>query len=121
MNSACQEGCHGCTSNYCHMCQIGFFDVNGQCDKILCIENCDLCETSTACYKCKDQFYLLGNTKNECTSNFIAIHRLFKIKKGCEDTISNCVVCENQNVCKECKDGYFWDGTKCEGNFYFNF
>jgi len=80
-NLDCQEGCPDCTSNYCHQCQDGYSGDNGQCT-LLCpsVENCDICETSTTCHTCEDQSYL-SNDKTECTSNFIAINKLFTIEQ----------------------------------------
>jgi len=117
---ACQEGCTSCTSNYCQMCDMGYYKVDGQCTKISCIADCDVCETSTICRKCNEKSFLSGD-KTECLSNFIDINKLFKIIKGCEDVIPNCKVCETQDVCEECKDTHFWDGNDCLRNCFFGF
>jgi len=102
------------------MCEIGFYDVNGQCTKISCpdVKNCGICETSTTCQTCNDQYYLLGNNKNECKSKFLVVNKVFKI--GCEYAISNCAICESQSVCRDCKEGYFWNGNACQGNYFFS-
>ena len=102
------------------MCEIGYYGVDGQCTKISCIADCGVCETSTICRKCNDQYYL-SDDKKRCKSYFIDINKLFKIIKGCEDGIPNCSVCESQDVCKECADKYFLNGNDCERNSPFDF
>jgi len=80
---ACQAGCPDCSTNFCHSCQPGYSGENGQCTEILCpnVENCDICESSTTCHTCDEQYYMLGDTKDSCTSNFLAINKLFTINK----------------------------------------
>ena len=84
------------------------------------ISNCDKCLNNSYCIKCKDEYFFIGENRNEC----------FKEKKEqeylsedngtsfypCDTFIKNCEKCLNKSFCLKCKSPYFLLGknhTKC--------
>jgi len=104
-----------------------------------CVQNCDICNNSTRCIKCKPSYYFKNNpVKNtdECVSNCGA--KFYPYRDYCKlcdfrclycnsDTNSDCLSCDfsmegviqtNSNLC-ECGNGYFTllEESKCQRCF----
>ena len=91
------------------------------------IENCDICEYSKKCIKCKDNHYLINNNSKFCVNiqEIIPIDEFFLDKNNttyyfCNNSefhsIPNCKKCNNNNSYILCNNGFtFIEGnkTKC--------
>ena len=90
----CSLGCADCQSNgSCIACKNGILPVNNTCSQKhnLCSDpNCEICDVSDICRKCKEGFSIRINSSGLC-------------EKG----LTHCYKMRDKNTCLECDYGYY--------------
>ena len=126
--------CNKCKSkSTCYECFEGFYLVRNkndiaECSKIakekiyqledktyrLCsdeINNCDECNNSTICLKCKNGFYIFDDEFTKCR-NDLDVRKYYLGDNGisyylCSKAMTECNYCSKKNICDECNKNYY--------------
>ena len=86
----------------------------------LSIKNCDKCINKNYCVKCKDNYFFIGENRENCykdKENEINIDEYYTEDNGisyykCDEIIENCNKCINQNNCIKCNNKYYLIGKE---------
>ena len=83
------------------------------------MNNCEECELRNVCTKCKENYYLLGNKKDDCRNDFD--RKKYYTEDNltyypCDTNFEFCDECTNKYTCTKCKFTYGFlgeDKSKC--------
>ena len=75
------------------------------------IPNCDECDNSTICTKCKSNYYFLKNNFTKCR-NDLDLKKYYSEDNGisyypCNEAIHECNYCSKNNICEECNSNFY--------------
>ena len=84
------------------------------------IENCEKCINKTYCFKCKENYFFIGEDRTKCYNdreNEINKEQYYSEDNGisynkCEEVIENCNKCLNKSYCIKCNDDHYLIGEE---------
>ncbi|KAL4506089.1 hypothetical protein ABPG72_013850 [Tetrahymena utriculariae] len=88
-------------------CSVGFYRDNNNNNCSSCPENCDSCQSSTQCQKCKQGFYFDYN--NNCVPQCPDTYHVDQMQQKC---VCGSDQTENNHKCS-CQDKYVFENGKC--------
>jgi len=92
-------------------CGTSFFKYNdgGIAKCFDCSSNCEVCDNSKSCLKCKGGFYWhegFISCVDDCGNMYYGFNDNGLVK--CLKCSSNCDQCQNSEFCLQCKAGFYW-------------
>lgn len=123
--SNCMIDCEECKfySWNCSKCKTSFFflnfDIAGIC--IDCPSNCEICNSTTKCQKCKDPYVItqFSNCSLKCDESYFV--ETTKDGHICTHCSENCISCLDSTQCEQCAENYILNQItktciKCSNN-----
>lgn len=128
----CQRNCRVCESSKCQECETNYLLVDGDCmtfcptgyifdalkhicQKIICMENCDICATSTTCAKCKEKSMadiIVLEIEKKCFE-CVESNGLVQVGESCQELCGDGFLYKLGNSTHQCDDGNIRDGDGC--------
>ena len=76
------------------------------------INNCDECDNSTMCNKCKKNYYIVKDDRTSCR-NDLDLRKYYTEDEGisyfpCNEVLEQCNFCSNKSVCEQCLNNFYF-------------